>query len=104
MKAFNTGKKLLIFIFSIVACSIAQSQTVTDYDGNVYPTVTIGNQTWMAENLKTTHYSDGTPINDGRSFTFYSQDIALSGYCRTPIWNNKAAMGIFIYNNQKIYS
>lgn len=36
--------------------------TVTDYDGNVYTTIQIGSQVWTVENLKTTHYRDGTPI------------------------------------------
>ena len=36
--------------------------TVTDIDGNVYQTLVIGNQEWMIENLKVTHYRNGDPI------------------------------------------
>ena len=36
--------------------------TLTDYDGNIYNTIKIGNQVWMKENLKSSHYADGTPI------------------------------------------
>ena len=39
--------------------------SVQDYDGNEYPVVQIGNLCWLAENLRTTHYSNGDTIANG---------------------------------------
>jgi uncharacterized protein (TIGR02145 family) len=41
------------------------AHTVTDYDGNIYTTVRIGNQCWFRENAKSIHYADGVPLTDG---------------------------------------
>ena len=57
----------------------AGAQTVTDYDGNVYATVKIGEQCWMRENLKTTHFSDGTPIPLSVETTSWT-----AAYCYSP--------------------
>jgi uncharacterized protein (TIGR02145 family) len=57
------------------------SGTVTDIDGNVYHTVTIGTQTWMVENLRTTRLNDG-----GNSMQFVNDNavwpaVSTSAYC-----------------------
>lgn len=41
--------------------------SLMDIEGNTYATVQIGRQCWMRENLRTTHYADGTPIPQGSS-------------------------------------
>jgi uncharacterized protein (TIGR02145 family) len=41
---------------------IEYGEGATDIDGNIYTSVIIGDQEWMVENLRTTNYSDGTPI------------------------------------------
>ena len=66
--------------------------TLTDIDGNVYRTIVIGTQTWMAENLKTTKYNDGTTIpyvTDSAQW----QNLTTGAYC---FYNNNT-------NNKSIY-
>ncbi len=79
---------MLIFLVLLFAFGCKKSEdpepmpvtTVTDADGNIYHTVTIGSQTWLVENLRTTKFNDGTPVP---LVTSGSAWIALStpGYC-----------------------
>ena len=72
---------------------------IIDYDGNIYQTVQIGNQLWMKENLKTTHYADGTALTDGKGagdisgdtttkyyFAYYDNESYVAVYGRLYTW------------------
>jgi uncharacterized protein (TIGR02145 family) len=72
--------------------------TVTDYDGNTYNTVKIGQQCWMKFNLRTTHYADGTPIPLGHNSSetdpyYYDNDTSfIPLYYRGYLYNWPAVM------------
>lgn len=78
--------------------------TVMDADGNVYQTVFIGNQCWMAENLKTTKYSDGSEIYHENNYQPWIN--ATNGlYCYYS--NNYSEFGEFfggLYNGHAVLS
>ena len=57
-------KYLLLLATSLTITAYAQipGAGVTDIDGNNYPSVIIGNQEWLAENLRVSRYSNGDSI------------------------------------------
>jgi uncharacterized protein (TIGR02145 family) len=71
---------------------------IIDEEGNDYKTVTIGTQVWMAENLKTTKYNDGTVIPLVTDTTAWSK-LTTAAYCwyDNDTVTNKATYGA-IYN------
>ncbi|MGE5670835.1 MAG: FISUMP domain-containing protein [Fibrobacterota bacterium] len=64
---------------------IASAGTVMDWDGNVYQTVRIGNQEWTVENLRTTKYNDGLPIqkvtNNSEWYNIWWRSYTTPAYC-----------------------
>lgn len=56
------------------------TSTVSDIDGNIYNTVTIGTQTWMVENLRTSKYRDGSTISNITSTTIWA-GLTTGAWC-----------------------
>ena len=73
----------------IVRATAQEFGTMTDYDGNTYQTVKIGDQWWMAENLKVTHYSNGKPI----AFHFNDRDWSAVEFGAFAYYNNDSSNG-----------
>ena len=85
-----TSILLLVGIMSCnkeeVATSTPEYGSMTDVQGNTYKTVKIGNQWWMAENLKVTVFNDKTPIN------------AIAENAADSIWENTSKAAFCIYD------
>jgi uncharacterized protein (TIGR02145 family) len=57
-----------------------KTYALEDIDNNLYYSITIGTQTWMQENLKTTHYNDWTDIPLVTGNTEW-KNLAAPAYC-----------------------
>jgi len=74
-------------------------ETIEDIEGNEYKTITIGNQTWMAENLRTTKYNDGTDITEITDNSVWT-GLSNGAYCTIDNSTNKQDIKIYglLYN------
>jgi len=82
-KEISISAVVLLAITMLLNCSKKNEKQpilLTDFEGNTYKTVNIGNQTWMAQNLKTTMLNDGTPISLVKSENDW-RELTTPGYC-----------------------
>jgi uncharacterized protein (TIGR02145 family) len=73
-------KHFFSILIILMAAVPVKAQTVTDVNGNVYKTVTIGLQVWMAENYRAVSYRDNTPIPKVTVNTQWSS-LTTEAYC-----------------------
>jgi uncharacterized protein (TIGR02145 family) len=73
-----------------------ETGTVTDIDNNTYTTVKIGNQWWMAEDLRVTKYRNGQAIPKRQTDSLQWSSDSVGAYCEV-INNNQQLVGLF-YN------
>lgn len=90
-------KHLLLILNVYIYISIGFSQTVTDYDGNIYNTINIGTQVWMKENLKVSHFNNGDVIPNVTDNTAWSS-LSTSAYSSYDNDVNNASVYGNLYN------
>ena len=76
---------------------VTVSRTVTDIDGNVYTTVKIGDQWWMAENFKVTHYRNGEEIPEVTDNTSWA-NLSTGARCVYDNTESNADTYGYLYN------
>lgn len=84
----NKKPALTLFMLCLFICFACKKDdakpnktgTMTDQEGNVYKTITIGTQTWMAENLRTTTFRNGVAISEITDVTEWVNTSAAA-YC-----------------------
>jgi uncharacterized protein (TIGR02145 family) len=90
-----------VFVFGSPApdpnCCDICPPTVTDIDGNVYQTVLIGEQCWMMENLKVTHYRNGDPIANVTDAGEW-ESLNSGAYCNYDFYVGNATVYGRLYN------
>jgi uncharacterized protein (TIGR02145 family) len=60
--------------------TLSANDVVTDYEGNEYSTVVIGGQVWLAENLKSTKYRNGSSIYGDYAYNYETNNANIFGY------------------------
>jgi len=69
---------------------------VSDVEGNLYNSISIGNQIWMKENLKTTLYNDGSSIpNIKDSLMWYNSTTPAYCWYRNELKNKEIYGGLY---------
>lgn len=71
---------LMILMFNSCGKEVEEDDPVKDADGNIYQTVVIGDHEWLAENLKTTKYSNGDPIGTTEPATLNTSGETMIKY------------------------
>jgi uncharacterized protein (TIGR02145 family) len=79
----------------LLEAKLEASEGVKDIDNNRYDIIKIGTQTWMAENLKTTRYNDGSliPLITDATLWGTASTNRAPGYC----WYNNETQRLIAY-------